>query len=161
MIEIREFIFSLLIVSVSGATVTMFLPENTKTAKYLHFLVGIVVTSVLLMPLGRLKYILPELVPIEIQFDIKDTDVSVYTSTVISDTCRRIGNELSDLIVERIGVRPSRIEVYSNRDPENLMVNCVKIYFGEKNKLLYSDAYKYTKEILGADCEVNIMYEDP
>lgn len=160
MSQIREFVFSILVISVSGAAVTMFLPENSKTVKYVHFLVGIIVTSVLLMPLGRMKGILPELITKDIEFDIKETEISAYTSALADEAINNIEKSVSDRIYERFDIRPLRVEVDCNYDIENLLINRVDIYFDVKNKLLYSDTVNFTEGIFEGSCEVRVMYED-
>ncbi|MBR4881691.1 MAG: hypothetical protein IKU19_07135 [Clostridia bacterium] len=157
---IREFVYSILIVSVSGAVITMFAPENPGISKYLRFLVGIVITFVLLLPVAKVIGELPDLVPYEIEFDLDDRDASVYTETVVERTCKEIGAELSEDLSERFDITPAGIDIISNGDVEALEVVSVAVYYGIENSLLYSDTVKYIEGIFGKECEVAVLYED-
>ena len=155
-----EFVYSVLVVSVSGAAVTMFAPDDNGVSKYIHFLVSIVVTVVLLSPMFSVAGKLPELISGDIVFDIKRDDATSYKETVVDQTCRNIGKELADRLYERFDVGVSEVEVYSNGEVEDLKIESVKIYYSVKNSLLYSDTVNFIKDIFGGECEVYVMYED-
>ncbi len=157
---LRELVYSVLVISVSGAVITMFAPEKSETSRFLHFLVSIAVTSVLLLPLGSVAGKLPELASYDIEFDIKSGDADVFTETVTEQACRNIENELSQGLYERFDVSPLRVEVFSNGEAQALLIESVKVYYGTENSLLYSDTVNYVKKIFGIECEVNVMYED-
>ncbi len=157
---VREFVYSVLIVSVSGAIISMFAPENHRVSKYLNFLVSLVVTSVLLLPMSSVVGKLPQLSDFDIEFDTSTRELSVYTDTLLVEICKNIETELTEDLCERFDIKPSRIEVHSNGDVEDLLIVGIDIYYESSNRLLYSDTVKHIKSIMGDECEVKVMYED-
>lgn len=156
----RGFVYSILVVSASGAAITMFAPENNGVKKYLHFLVSLVVTSVLLFPLCSVAGKLPDFTKYDIKFDTKGGDASLYAQTVAEQACKNIEDELSDRLFERFDITPTDIEVYSNGDIEEMMIEGVCVYYSKENRLLFSDTVNFIKGIFGGECEVTVMYEN-
>lgn len=157
---IRGFVYSVLVISVSGAVITMFSPENRGVSKYLQFLVSIVVTSVLLFPLCSVVGKLPELTEYDIVFEVEDSDASVYIQTVAEEACENIEKTLTDNLYERFDIMPVRVEVYSNGDAADLLIERISVYYNKENRLLYSDTIIFLEDMFGEECEVDVMYED-
>ncbi|MBR6514333.1 MAG: hypothetical protein IKT46_05805 [Clostridia bacterium] len=156
---LREIVFSVMVVSVSAAAVTALVPDNSKIVGYVRFLVGMIVTTVLLMPLAPLVKSIPDL-------DLNDimvagiTSEDTYIDTVITDTCTRIETELTDMINQKFNMTPEYIRVECNNDIEALRVIKAVVCCKDANRLLCSDITNYLEGILGDECEVSIVNED-
>ncbi len=157
---IRGFVYSVLVISVSGAVITMFSPEKSGVSKYLQFLVSIVVTSALLFPLCSAVGKLPELSAYDIEFDVEESDASIYIRTVAEQACKNVEKALSEDLYDRFDIMPTSVAVCGNGDAEELLIESISVYYAEEKELLYSDTVNYLKDIFGEECEVNVMYED-
>lgn len=157
---VRDFVYSLLIVSVSCSVVTMIMPENQRVSKYLNFLISIVVTSVLLFPLCNVLGKLPQLNTVDIEVDAGQADLSLYTDAILKEACVKIEDEVRDMLKERFDTEPKDVNVISNNDHQALKVEEITVVYSVNKKLLFSDTVNYIKDIFGADCEVRVVYED-
>ncbi len=157
---IREFVYSILVISVSGAAITMLAPENSSVSKHLRFLVGIVVTSALLFPISSAIGKLPTLTRADIEFDISNKEITVYTDTISDQVCKDIESELADMLYERFEVKPTNIDVKSNGKADALKIESVSVCYRSENILLYSDTVNYIRSLFGEGCEVSINYEN-
>lgn len=157
---VRDFVYSLLIVSVSCSVVTMIMPENPRVSKYLNFLISIVVTSVLLFPLCNALGKLPQLNTVDIEVDAGQADLSLYTDAILKEACVKIEDEVRDMLKERFDTEPEDVNVISNNDHQALKVEEINVVYSVDKKLLFSDTVNYIKDIFGTDCEVMVVYED-
>ena len=157
---VRDFVYSLLIVSVSCSVVTMIMPENPRVSKYLNFLISIVVTSVLLFPLCNALGKLPQLNTVDIEVDAGQADLSLYTDAILKEACVKIEDEVRDMLKERFDTEPQDVNVISNNDHQALKVEEITVVYSVDKKLLFSDTVNYIKDIFGTDCEVRVVYED-
>lgn len=157
---VRDFVYSLLIVSVSCSVVTMIMPENPRVSKYLNFLISIVVTSVLLFPLCNALGKLPQLNTVDIEVDAGQADLSLYTDAILKEACVKIEDEVRDMLKERFDTEPEDVNVISNNDHQALKVEEITVVYSVDKKLLFSDTVNYIKDIFGTDCEVRVVYED-
>ncbi len=157
---IREFVYSLLIVSVSGSVITMFAPENPRVSKYLNFLISLVITSVLLLPLCNAVVKLPQIKTGDIDFAEGQASMSTYTDTVLEQACENIERELKDTLYQRFDVEPADVKVISNGVPEALEIKEIEVIYDIENGLLYSDTVNYIRSIFDKDCEVRVTCED-
>ncbi len=157
---VRDFVYSLLIVSVSCSVVTMIMPENPRVSKYLNFLISIVVTSVLLFPLCNALGKLPQLNTVDIEVDSGQADLSLYTDAILKEACVKIEDEVRDMLKERFDTEPEDVNVISNNDHQALKVEEITVVYSVDKKLLFSDTVNYIKDIFGTDCEVRVVYED-
>ena len=157
---VRDFVYSLLIVSVSCSVVTMIMPENPRVSKYLNFLISIVVTSVLLFPLCNALGKLPQLNTVDIEVDSGQADLSLYTDAILKEACVKIEDEVRDMLKERFDTEPEDVNVISNNDHQALKVEEITVVYSVDKKLLFSDTVNYIKDLFGTDCEVRVVYED-
>lgn len=157
---VRDFVYSLLIVSVSCSVVTMIMPENPRVSKYLYFLISLVVTSVLLFPLCNALGKLPQLNTVDIEVDAGQADLSLYTDAILKEACVKIEDEVRDMLKERFDTEPEDVNVISNNDHQALKVEEITVVYSVDKKLLFSDTVNYIKDIFGTDCEVRVVYED-
>ena len=157
---VRDFVYSLLIVSVSCSVVTMIMPENPRVSKYLNFLISIVVTSVLLFPLCNALSKLPQLNTVDIEVDAGQADLSLYTDAILKEACVKIEDEVRDMLKERFDTEPEDVNVISNNDHQALKVEEITVVYSVDKKLLFSDTVNYIKDLFGTDCEVRVVYED-
>ena len=159
MAKISEYIYSLLILSASAAVITMLLPEGSKLTRHMKFLCGIVITSLLLLPLGSVLGELPQLVLGDIDFDVKEGDTAAYSESVIDEACRILQQRITEDLYDRFDTEPLYVTVYTNGDPQNLTVDRVAVCYRKNNKLLFTDTEKYLEDILGSECDVIVSAE--
>ena len=157
MTSIREYIFSLMIISISCAAVNMLTADNSSVSKYVRFLVSLIVTTVLLSPLQSAVGEIPELFidDIEISFDGDDESVMVYADPVIEEACRQLEEEIIYELENRLSATPARVQLLCNTDDiENIVIEKISVIYPEYNKMLFSDTEKYIEDTMECECEV-------
>lgn len=161
--EIKEYIFSLMIVSVCCGMVSMLMPDNSRINKYVQFILSLVVTTILLNPIGSLIGIIPELIDTEalLSYDEEDIEVSLYADLIIKKTEENIAREVSDMVEARFRVKPVSVTVECTQEGNgDVRVKNIYIIFNRNNRYLYSDTEKYISDMFNGECGVICRYED-
>ncbi len=157
MAEIREYIYSLLVISLACSAVNILTPDNSSVSKYINLLLGLIVTAVLLYPLQSVLNVLPELCNREYLITSAYTDTAdrVYADRIISVTCDNVEKEVSDMLEKRFSSKPSDVEVICNsEDISNVIIEKITVKYPHVNRLMIYDVKKYVEETLKSECEV-------
>lgn len=160
---VREYIFSLMIVSACCGIVSILAPDNTSLNKYVHFLISLIVTVILLSPIDSVLGLIPELMDSSINIEIAndENDSYDYTEALIKETCDNISEEIKLQIRNKFNVEPNEVVVCCDTDDiENITVNKIDITYSSDNELLFRDTVKYVVDLMGDDCEVRCTYEN-
>ena len=155
--KIREYIFSIMIVSLSGAAVNMLAPENSNLSKYVHFLIALVISLVMLSPLYSFIYELPDIFDKEY---IQKSEYSISSdlvseNAIIAETIEIMKKEVETAIESRFNCDVKEIEIICNTDDiEKIYITYIKISYEKENKYLFSDTKKYITDLFNCECEV-------
>ncbi|MBE6686952.1 MAG: hypothetical protein E7591_06935 [Ruminococcaceae bacterium] len=160
--RLKEYIFSLMIVSVSCAAVNMLAPDNSKLSKYVHFLVGLVVALAMLLPIQSIVRDMPLLFDEAVFEDKRSVITSLVDESelIIEESVSIMERELKEQIENRLSKKISNISIeYDAQDPENVIITKVRVEYDKSNRLLFSDTERYVEELLLCECEVGVAGE--
>ena len=163
MAAVKEFILSLMIVSASAAAISMLAPDNSGSSKYVQFLCSIAVTALLLSPMRDIIGLLPEMLEGEVEIDssIGTEAESVYAEYVIEETCRRLEEEISNEIENRLNREVNSVSIECDAtDIENVIIEKVTVEYVSANAFVCSDTVNYVEELLDCECEVVVLQDE-
>lgn len=159
---VKEYIFSLMIISVSCGAVSMLAPEGTRLNNYVRFLISLIITVVLLSPLGSLMGALPELSAGDIKLDLTNNELEAISAEdkIITETCEMIKEEIRTKIENRLSYTPKDIEIECGHDAnESVTIEKITVVYEKNSAFLFSDTEKIISELFMNECEVLCRYE--
>lgn len=158
--NVKQYIFSLMVISLASACVNMLTPDESETSKFVNFLVSAVVCVVLLSPIHSLLKTLPELLSYDIEaYAEVDSDEAVYADSIINAAIDNIKRDISLSLQKKFSIDAEKIEIeYDSSDIENIVINKVVIFIQKGNKYISSDICRYLSSLLSCECEVE--YQD-
>ncbi len=160
---VKEYIFSLMIISVSCGAVSMLAPEGSQLKNYIKFLISLIITVVILSPLSSLMGILPELTAVDINIDFFNKDIKTISSVdkIVEETCNLLKEEVKDEIGRKLSVAPIDIEFQCTYgEDEKVIIEKIIVIYDTNNSFLFSDTEKLISELFMKECEVICRYED-
>lgn len=159
---IKEYIFSLMIISIGCGAVSMLAPEGTKLKGYIKFLISLIITVIILSPLSSLMDILPEIVEDNIKLDFSKGELEALSGNelIVTETCSLLKKEIGAELKRKLSVEPENIEIdcVINED-QNVVIDKVEIIYDKENGLLFSDTEKLISKLFMDECEVICRYE--
>lgn len=160
---VKEYVFSIMIVSISCAALNILTPEGSGTSKYVHFIAALVVSTVLLSPIQSLVGVLPDIFDkgYSIPAYAEKNSEYLYTDTIISETIENIKNTLASQLYNRFGYEACDLIIECDTsDSKNVAINEVTVIYEKDNRFLFSDTENYIKELLGCECEVRCIEDE-
>ncbi|MBR5514623.1 MAG: stage III sporulation protein AF [Clostridia bacterium] len=157
---IREYVFSIMIVSVSCAAVNMLTPENSGLSRYVHFLAALVVSFAILSPLQSLLYELPAFLDTEFKNDAVLSFSGELNSEelIINETVEILEKELKVQTENRLKCKIEDLRIICDiKDTENISITKIEVDFENDNKYLFSDTRNYLEDLMMCECEVRCI----
>lgn len=154
---LKSYIFSIMIVSVTAAAINILAPEKGDIPKYMQFLLAIIISCVILLPVSSLLVTLPDIFNIEYTKELSCFDENeLYPNKLVSETICIIENNISSEISKKFNTTPLLVNISCNtEDIDNIIIERIKIIFDKENKLMFSDIKKYIENIF--ECEVIVV----
>ena len=157
----REYIISVITVSLTAAVITSLSPDEKRSGKYIKYLSGLVVLAVTIMPLlsASFDFKLPEL-PEEYTYN-EDEAAKNYRDKIINQTIEIVKNDIKTVLYTDFHVHGDYVSVEITADRENYSdLRFNKIIITLYSYGSWADAAsieEYFKEKYL--CEVNVVYE--
>ncbi|MBE6574557.1 MAG: hypothetical protein E7652_09245 [Ruminococcaceae bacterium] len=154
---IREYVFSIMVITISSAALNMLAPEGKSISKYLHFLCALAVCCVILMPINSVFDTLPHIFDIDTESVEAGTEEydRAYIDSLISKSIEIIEKDIKDSVEKKLECKVSCVSVeYNADDVSNIRIDRVRIGYKNENKYLFSDTENYVSELCDCECEV-------
>lgn len=161
--SVKEYVFSLMVVSVSCAALNILAPEKGNLSKYVHFIAALIVSVVMLSPIQSFFGVLPGLfegkTSLESSFEGYTEDV--YAELVIYESLEIIKKDIANEIEKRFAESPEGVEIeYDAADSENVVIKAITVSFSGVSDFLLSDTENYISELFGCKCYAKEVESD-
>ena len=160
---VKEYIFSLMIVSVCCGVAGMLVPDNSSVNRYVQFIISLIVTVMILTPVSSVIGVLPELIDMggELSLFAEDVETMSHADRIIAETVENISLEVREKLIDKFSVEPADIEIEcDSSDIENVKIDKITVIYRDNNKFLMSDTIKYISELFYDECEVVCVCEE-
>ncbi|MBQ3100842.1 MAG: hypothetical protein IJC50_07630 [Clostridia bacterium] len=150
--SIKNYCYSLIVISVTVTVIMLLSPENTRIIKYVRWITSLCIILILTAPISKLGA--------DIEFnDYTQGQVNSVKENaqelIIEEFKIKISDTVFKLINERFKIESSNIIVNLNTDDvENIYINNIGLSLNTKSKFLKSDVEGFLKEKFL--CEINI-----
>ena len=149
---IKNYCYSLTVISVTVSVIMLLAPENTRIIKYVRWITSLCVILVLTVPILKLGG------EITINNFNNGQTKPIYESgqeLIINEFKSEISDIVYELINDKFNVGSSDIKVELNtQDVENISINEISLNLNTNSRFLKADAEKFLKEKFL--CEINI-----
>lgn len=151
-----EYIYPFTVLTVSIGAIEILLPESFSVNKYVHFIMAVVITLMLLSPIqSGLKNI-----PLLLQGDRIELVEEAYDKTAMTNALEEelsgvLEANIDTLIKQRFNLSVCDIQVDCDvSDPQNVIVNRACVFVEFENRFIDSDIKKFVEKKLDCVCEV-------
>ncbi len=154
---VREFVFSIMIVSVVAAAINMLAPDNSSVSRYVHFISALAVTAILLSPIRDVVSLIPKITDADLDMQIffEGDSAYVYADEIINEACSHLNEEIKADIEERFACEIVSVKVScDSEDIENVIITSVEVEVKKANRFICSDIINYIEDLLECECEV-------
>lgn len=152
--EIKSYISTLIIVSITTGAINILAPDGS-IKKYIKYLISLTIVIILLLPFKDLIYTIPKMLEsYQVEFDESDLNLMVSNENLmINYTLQEIKNNIKELLSNRFMIKIDDIEIeYSI----NESVDITKIIvYSDCNDLFASDIRKYLSDVMY--CEIKVV----
>ncbi len=156
----REYLSSVMVISVVSALVSLLIPDGKKSKKYLTLVIGAVMLTVIIEPLSSLHEIADG---IDITLPAEDTDAPEggYLDLIIKNAEAALEREVKSELFSRFKVHEKYADVYlrlDGSDPTDVRVAELTVRLKSYGALADARAVReyFSKKF---SCEVKIEYE--
>jgi len=151
MAGLKNYCYSLIIISVIATIIMLLAPNNGKTTKYLQWICALCITGYMIAPILKLTG--------KIEFNLSNPDTeSVYiengNALILNEFESVLCDTVKDLVYDRFDVKCKNIEVHIiNDDIESISLESISIDVDTESNFLKADVKRYLNEKLS--CEIN------
>ena len=154
--SIKEYCWSLIIISVTVGICLLLAPENRASAKHLKFIGALCIASFMLSPLSRIiDYDLSSVVIKDIGDDNEITE-SDRERAIIEEAEKLIGKEIDEYVEKKYRVEVAECEVLLNNGENGATLDYVRIVIDAKSEYLAAEIKTDVSEKY--ECEIYLSF---